>query len=269
MNLPEKYKLLIDTIKEIDGVLSIGKSGGEKIPEHNESDIDIFVFCSQVPDVTIRKAAVEKAAVSWMKISETKGRFWGVCDFATIDDADVCLMYFNISDMNDEIESILNGIRLDRESEYFYPTGRCASFLSMYILYDKTGYISSMKEKLSVYPLSLAEKLYNHHIRKINDAEDFERAVVRSDVLFYHSVLELATDHFLQALFALNRCYFPSRKRTLQFMENFKYKPANCAERLLEVIESGAKPNTLSKSYDMWVTLCDELSLINEVLQSR
>jgi hypothetical protein len=258
--LLDKYKFLINTISEIDGVLSIGKSGGENIPENNESDIDIFIFCNQVPDIQTRQAAVKKVAVSWMKISEAKGRFWGICDFATIDDTDICLMYFDISDMNDEIESVLNGSRPDRESEYFYPTGRCATFLSMHILCDKTGYISNMKEKLSVYPASLAENLYNHHIRKINDAEDFERAVARGDVLLYHFALELAIDHFLQALFALNRCYFPGRKRNMQYIESFKHKPENCSEKLLKVIKLGSEPDTLSKSYDLWVEICNELT---------
>jgi len=262
MSLLDNYTLLIDTIREIDGVLSIGKSGGGAIPENNESDIDIFVFCSQVPDANTRQVAVKKvgSAVSWMKISETTGKFWGVCDFATIDDTDICLMYFNISDMNDEIESVLNGSRLDRESEYFYPTGRCATFLSMYVLYDKTGYIADMKEKLSVYPLSLAEKLYNHHIRKINDGEDFERAVSRGDVLFYHATLELAIDHFLQALFALNRCWFPGRKRTLQFVQDFKSKPIDCSKKMLRIIELGSVAETLSQSYEIWSALCTELS---------
>ena len=261
MSLLENYNLLVKTIGEIDGVLSIGKSGGQHIPENNESDIDIFVFCSQIPDVKIRKAAVKKleSAVSEIKLSEKSGRSWGFCDFATVDNTDICLMYFNISDMNDEIESVLNGSRLDRESEYFYPTGRCASFLSLHIIYDKTNYIADMKEKLSVYPLSLSEKLYNHHIRKINDGEDFERAITRGDVLFYHATLELAIDHYLQALFALNRCYFPSRKRNMQYIENFKRKPVNCSERLLEVIELGSKPDTLPQSYDIWVNLCKEL----------
>jgi len=262
MSLLANYNLLINTIREIDGVLSIGKSGGGAIPEHNESDIDIFVFCNQVPDANIRQIIISKIgpAVSWMKISETAGRFWGVCDFATIDNTDICLMYFTVSDMNDEIESVLNGSRLDRESEYFYPTGRCATFLSMYILYDKTGYIADMKEKLSVYPQSLAEKLYFHHIRKINDGEDFERAVSRGDILFYHATLELAIDHFLQALFALNQCWFPSRKRTLQFAQEFKIKPRDCFERLLKVIELGSVAETLAQSYEIWSALCTGLS---------
>ena len=44
MALADSYHLLIDTIKRIDEVISIGKSGGQTIPTPNESDIDIFIF---------------------------------------------------------------------------------------------------------------------------------------------------------------------------------------------------------------------------------
>jgi len=261
MSLLDNFNLLINAVSKIDGVLSIGKSGGESMPLQNESDIDIFIFCDKMPDAKTRNAALKNIEfISWMKISETGGRFWGVCDFATLNNTDICLMYFTISDMNDEIDSVLDGSRLDRENEYFYPSGRCSTFLSMHIIHDKNGYISVMKEKLSVYPQVLSEKLYEHHIRKINDAEDFERAVMRGDVLFYHSTLELAIDHFLQALFALNKCFFPSRKRSYDFIESFEYKPTDCYERLLKVIELGVCAETLTKSYDMWATLCKELS---------
>jgi hypothetical protein len=168
-------------------------------------------------------------------------------------------MYFAVAEMNDEIESVLCGSRPDREAEYFYPTGRCASFLSMHILYDEIRYIASMKEKLSVYPESLAEKLYRHHIDKINDEEDFGRAVSRGDVLFYHTTLESAIDHYLQALFALNRHFFPSRKRTAGYVKDFRSKPQNCMERLFDVIVLGSNRETLSCSYGQWDELCKEL----------
>ena len=262
MEFIEKYNILIEEIRKIGEVLSIGKSGGENLPVNNESDIDIFVFCSQIPNIEKRKNTIEKSGldISEITINETGGRFWGICDFIIIDDTDICFMYFTVSDMSDEIDSVLNGSRLDRENEYFYPTGRCATFLSMHILCDKTGYIADMKKRLSEYPVSLAQKLYNHHIRKINDSEDFTRAVSRGDVLFYHAVLEKSIDHFLQALFALNQCFFPSRKRNMQFIEKFKHKPAECSERILKVIELGAGTKTLSQSYDIWCVLCTELS---------
>ena len=270
MALFESYKQLIGAVKEMDGVLSIGKSGGEDLPTQDESDIDIFVFCTQVPSVRARLAAVDKlgTAVSQKMIHEKGGKFWGICDFVMIGSTELCLMYFTVSDMDSEIESVLNGSRPDRENDYFYPTGRCATFLSMHILCDKTRYIEDMKKRLSEYPRSLAEMLWNHHIKKINDAEDFERAVARGDALFYHATLDSAMDHFLQALFALNQCFFPSRKRSLQFIAEFKRRPDDCTGCLLKVIELGAKAQTLSQSYDIWSALCGELAQLAQPISA-
>lgn len=266
MALKEYFYALINAVSSIDEVLAIGKSGGEMLPIQNESDIDIFVFCNQIPNIETRQATLKKIdfIIEEMMLSETSGRFWGVCDYITIDTSEICLMYFTISDMNSEIESVLNGSRLNRENEYFYPTGRCATFLSMYILYDKNGYIAEIKEKLLIYPLSLSKKLYHRHIIKIKDDEDFERAVQRKDVLFYHATLENALDHYLQALFALNKCFFPSRKRTLSFIEGFKCKPTDCSARLLEVIKLGSSAETLSKSYEVWSVLCKDILNLEE-----
>ncbi len=261
MNFSDDYHRLIEQISRLEEVLSIGRSGGEKLPVQNESDIDLFVFCSEIPSVENRRSAIERLGdtVTDCEISEKAGRFWGVCDFVFIGDAEICLMYFTTDEMDKDIESVLNGSRLDREDEYYYPTGRCASFLSMHILCDKQGYIKAMQEKLSVYPEGLSKKLFEYHIRKINDEEDFERAVSRRDVLFYHATLERALDHFLQALFALNRCFFPSRKRTIEWIERFEKKPENCSERLLKVIKLGASPETLFASYQIWCELCDDI----------
>ena len=139
MDLYEYFDSLINSVSRIDEVLSIGKSGGGKLPIQSESDIDIFVFCSQIPNARTRQAALVESGsgTSEMKISETSGRFWGVCDYITINTAEICLMYFTVSDMNSEIESVLSGTRLEREGEYFCPTGRAATFLSMHSFYDK------------------------------------------------------------------------------------------------------------------------------------
>lgn len=181
MALLEGYQALLRAVGETRGVQSIGKSGGEKLPERNESDIDLFVFCDAVPDLDARRAAMDKlgAAASDVQLSEHAGGFWGVCDFVTIEEAEICLMYFSLDEMSGEIDSVLSGSRLDREGEYFYPTGRCATLLSMHALLDRGGYISAMKTRLSRYPEELAVKLARHHLGKIGNEEDFERAVSR------------------------------------------------------------------------------------------
>jgi len=108
----------------------------------------------------------------------------------------------------------------------------------------------------------LEDVLIKYHLEKLKDREDLERAAGRKDVLFYHFAFEIAMDHFLQALFAINRTFFPSRKRTHEYIVRFDRKPANCYERLLEAIRTGAGPDGLAEAYAVWDGLVlDLLSL--------
>ncbi len=252
--------MLINAVAQMREVVAIGKSGGSELPDAKQSDIDVFVFCRSIPSVAFRQAAIDTLLiVSGSRISDTEDRFWGVCDYVILEDAEICLMYFSVDTISTEIEAILQAERLDKEGNYFYPTGRCATMLSMHALYDTTGFIDTIKEKLYVYPPDLAEKIIEHHAPQMNDAEDFSRALLRKDVLFYHCTLDKVLDHFLQVLFALNRCYFPSRKRSLQFIETFSIKPSDCPEKLLQAVALGGRPETLPQSYQIWESLCSEL----------
>lgn len=174
-------------------------------------------------------------------------------------------MYYTIAGMNDEIESTLSGEHPDKEDNYFYPTGRCASFLTMHTLCDKLCYIAAMQKRLYVYPESLAAQLIRYHLDLLADVEDLERAISRKDALFYHFALDLSLDHFLQAQFALNRCCFPNRKRTQSFIEIFTKKPERCAERILDVVALGARGETIMQSYEEFSTLCRELTALVDI----
>ncbi len=100
------------------------------------------------------------------------------------------------------------------------------------------------------------------HLGRTIDEEDFGRAVLRKDVLFYHQVLENAIDHYLQALYAVNETFFPSRKRTNKYIDSFKLKPENCYERLLNVVRLGSSPEGIEKSYTEWCSLVSDLESI-------
>ncbi len=75
---------------------------------------------------------------------------------------------------------------------------------AMLVFYDPDGVLQSFKIRLKEYPKKLAAAIVDHHLEALGDVEDMARAVQRKDVLFYHFALDLALDHFLQALFALN-----------------------------------------------------------------
>jgi hypothetical protein len=76
-------------------------------------------------------------------------------------------------------------------------------------------------------------------------------------------VIETALDHYLQALYAANKIYFPSRKRTKQYIDSFIIKPDKCYERLLEVISLGSNPEDIKRSYSKWCELVNDLKSCN------
>ena len=111
-----------------------------------------------------------------------------------------------------------------------------------------TGLLQTFKDRLKEYPKDLANAIVRHHWGALQDPENFERAVSRKDIFFYHFALDMALDHFLQALFALNKVYFPSRKRSEQYIQGFQSKPAACTDRLREIIALGSTAETLDRS---------------------
>lgn len=265
-------KILIDGISKIDEVQSIGISGGKtSFPKAGEGDIDIFIYCSEVPAFVKRQKVLNQlgSVLKDIKMNMFEKGHWGVGDFVLINGVETWLMYFTVNETLNEIEAILNGNYPDKLDNYYYPVGRCAMLKNINTLYDKNGFLQALKNRLSEYPDMLSEILTLHHLEALDDTEDLERAVTRKDVLFYHFAIDLAIDHFLQALFAINRTYFPSRKRTADYIDNFIIKPDRCNARLLEVIRLGACPDSISESYKIWKVMAGELKKKSEYLKAE
>ncbi|HPJ21954.1 MAG TPA: DUF4037 domain-containing protein, partial [Clostridia bacterium] len=141
----------------------------------------------------------------------------------------------------------------------YFPIGRVAMLASINILYDRDDFLSTSKKVLKLYPGSLKEKMISFHTPRMLDPEDFERAISRKDILFYHSVLDTAIEHFLMALFAMNETYFPSRKKSDEYIDGFDIKPNQCLERLKSVIKDSVVEEKMDTSYINYLELCDEL----------
>ncbi len=259
--LEPSFQALVDALSGLNCVRAIGKTGGASLPTDGFSDIDLFVLCERLPTRAEREALYLSLAgtCSIEEYGEAEHPHWGLVDSLLLGGQEVYPMFFTKDTFVGSIHSILRGERLEREANYFYPTGRCASILGMYFCYDPDGIFEQLKQHCASYPDSLRNALMSAHLTKLNDEEDFQRAIRRGDVLFFHSTLDLALDHFLQALFALNRVYFPSRKRSLEIIASFQIKPLNCEERLLRVVEMSSNSNTLSEAHEVWQRLCVEL----------
>lgn len=260
------FDKLIHQISQIKGVEAIGLSGGvQPMPKPGSTDLDVFIYGSRVPTAAERKEAVDQLGdlVEAVHYSKIDNEAWGLGDCLMLGGVETWLMYFEKTAVLAHLEAVLAGKYPDKVDNYFYPVGRCAMFLKMGILYDPFEFLSQLQIKLADYPKTLGRQLWRYHLELLDDVEDLGRAVLRKDILFFHFALDLALDHFLQALFALNSCYFPSRKRSFEYIANFSLKPEACEARLGEVLRLAADPETVELAYKNWLSLAADLKAIS------
>jgi hypothetical protein len=253
---------LVNVLRQHDSIRALGSSGGDRpFPETGAGDIDLFVYCSKVPSKAQRKEMLMSLAeeIEQIEIGKLERGYWGEGDCFLLAGVETWLLYFTVAEAHVELEAILHGQYLGRLATYYYPIGRCAMWKAMGVFYDPDGFLQSLKRRLEKYPHELAAAVLNHHLKALDDVEDLERAVHRQDVFFYHFALDLALDHFLQAVFALNKEYFPSRKRSESYVRRFKAKPVECEGRLSQVVALGGNAETLEESYRIWNILVSDL----------
>ena len=145
------------------------------------------------------------------------------------------------------LEEVLACKHLEKDGR-FYPVGRLASIESLNVLWEKDGAWTKIISLVKKHPSEFFKAWYNNEESRIIDEEDLGRSELRHEVLFFHQVVEEFLDHFLQALYALNNQYFPSRKRTEKSVEGFKLKPENCTTRLESIVILAASEETIPQA---------------------
>jgi hypothetical protein len=257
---------LVAGIAAQTAVRAVGISGGDRpYPQPGEADIDVFLYCTAVPSPAQRLKALQAVAgpIKGIEIARINGGPWGQGDRCLCAGVETWLLYFSEAEALAELEDILAGKYPGRLGEEYYPLGRLAMWRSMRALYDPDGFLTRLRDRLATYPEDLARTVLTHHLSALEDVENLERAVRRQDVFFYHHAFEIALDHFFQALFALNRTFFPSRKRSAEAIRQFTAKPTDCEARLRQAIAAAAQPETLGESYRIWQSLIIDLQSLD------
>lgn len=231
----------------VKGILQTGDVNAPLVP--GQSDIDLFVLCDSVPDADARKAFYRALgeAGEQAQMNVSNGGVWGYGDIFLVDGIDIMPMYFETREMAGYIEEVLSGAHLNREGR-FYPVGRLASVDTGTILYEESGEWTDLQSRTREYPAEFFRRYFAVQAGQILDEEDLGRVLLRKEVLFYHQVLEEAVDHLLQALYAANRRYFPSRKRTEQDVASFDRVPKDFCVRLRGILTDSVREEGIERS---------------------
>ncbi len=264
--LEESLSILVEALARLETVRAIGFTGNlQSLPKPGQGDLDIFLYCTIIPNIESRREVLESLndRISEVTLERSSGGHWGEADCFLLNGVETWLMYFTIDEARRELDAILAGGQLDRVDD-FYPSGRTAMYLKMTPMYDPDGILAAFREQVKDYSPQLSEQILYYHLAQLEDNEDLDRAALREDALFYHFALDRALDHYLQALFALNQVYFPSRKRSLEFIRSFARKPAHIESRLMDILGWASDPETLSLANEAWEKLVSELSGLTE-----
>lgn len=261
MNANEFKMTLVSVLRKDPRILGIAQTGDPNAPlVPGKSDIDLFVLCESVPTQEERLAAYQELAGmhDGVTMQVCAGGVWGYGDIFMAGGIDVMPMYFPIGEMRADLDELLAGKRIEKEGR-FYPIGRLASIETIHVLYEKENSWSELIAKVRSHPKELFDRWYQSEAARMIDEEDLSRAELRHEVWFFHQVAEEFLDHFLQALYAKNDCYFPSRKRNESAVDSFAKKPADCSRRLHNLIRLAAYEDTIDAAVSEIRSLAREL----------
>lgn len=269
MNDIELFKdELISILGKCNKITGIGQTGDINAPLiPGNSDVDLFVLCTSIPSKQEREefySNIQKVAFS-LQMEVCQGGQWGYGDIMSVDGIDVMPMYFTWQEMSDYLNEILACKHLDKDGR-FYPVGRVASVASMNVLYETDDSWTSLIQRVNRKPDEFFKTWYENEMNQVIDEEDLGRSMLRKEVLFFHQVLENALDHWLQALYAVNYCYFPSRKRTEEAMRGFQFVPKDGYNRLNSIIVKSAKSETICEGIEELRAITKELKELGKTI---
>ena len=264
MNVPAFRDKLVSMLSASPHVLAIGQTGDLNAPLiPGRSDIDLFVLCDAVPAQEERQALYQPLAgeTDSLSMQVCDCRDWGVGDVLVCGGIDIMPMFFTAAHMQRDLDELLGGCRIEKEGS-FYPIGRLSTVETMNVLYETDRAWSRLIDRVRQHPRPLFRAWYASQAGCMVDDEDLGRAQLRREVLFTHQVVEEFLDHFLQALYAVNDCYFPSRKRTERAIAGFSLKPKNCYARLLNLVALAANEATIDAAVTELRALAAELTAL-------
>ena len=159
ISIGERMDTLMEALSKIPGVSAAGVTC-EPTKENFEAarDIDLFLFCDRMPTELQRRKAYGPAAApdGEIRLAVCDNEAWGVGDRLLASGVEIMPMYFGCRETETFIRTVLEGKRIRREGD-FYPVGRLATLKSLHVFLDRGGWLSRVREGLSIYPDSLRD----------------------------------------------------------------------------------------------------------------
>lgn len=207
---------LVEELKNTDEIEALLLGGSRATDRYDaNSDYDYYVYLNKELPESKRRDILEKH----VKYMEFSNKFWELEDDGVLNNGiEIEFIYRSVEDIDNMLENTL----VKGNVSHGYTTCFIDNIMKSKVVFDKTGRVSSLKEK---YPKYLNDEFY----KKIIDANfpilldympslyyQVEKAIKRNDLLSVNHRITAFFEVYFDILFALNKETHPGEKRLLE-----------------------------------------------------
>lgn len=232
------FNLLWNEFATCPEIEAIALGGSRADTDYDEkSDYDLYIYCTNVPDESVRKQILEK----YCRYMEIGNSFWELEDDCTLKDGvDIDILYRNIEDFSQTIRSVVE----EHTAYNGYTTCMWHNLLNSRILYDKHGKLKNLQSKYRIpYPDELRDNIINKNLRLLTgnlpsyDAQ-IKKAAARNDMVSINHRTAAFLESYFDIIFALNKLTHPGEKRMVQYAaEKAEILPADFEDNLKKLFQ--------------------------------
>lgn len=259
------FKLLWNELAGLSEVEAIALGGSRAGDDYDEkSDYDLYIYCSEIPDESIRKNILEK----YCRYTEIGNTFWELEDDCTLKDGvDIDILYRNTEDFAQTLRSVVE----EHTAYNGYTTCMWHNFLHSRILYDKNGRLSALKKRYEVpYPEALRDSIISKNMRLLTGNlpsydSQIKKAVIRKDSVSVNHRTAAFLESYFDIIFALNKLTHPGEKRMISYAKEYaRLLPANFEENLNKLFQ-----NLFTDSDEALLTLNKIIEALERLISSQ
>lgn len=224
------------TLPEVDAIALGGSRAGSDYD--GKSDYDLYIYCTNLPDETVRKRILEKCC----KYAEIGNSFWELEDDCTLKDGvDIDILYRNIEDFSNSLYAVIEG----HTAYNGYTTCMWHNLMHSQILSDRNGKFTHLQNRYRIpYPDELRSSIIHRNWRLLTGnlpSYDLQikKAAGRKDLVSLNHRTAAFLESYFDIIFALNKLTHPGEKRMISYAkEHAEILPAHFEENLNELFSN-------------------------------
>ena len=231
------------TMREVVGIVCFGSYALGTADRY--SDVDLLVLCHpSVMPVGTRQTVLATLPATQYYHGQTCEMSWEepwatVADKVVLEAVTVDIVYQTQAWLTDVVEHVLTTSALSTPAMPFRPYTMLGLLDTGVVLYDPTGILAGLRQRLRPYPAVLKANIVRAYeplmVAGVAELHDYARRDIGPGAFLFHLVRVM--DAMASLLYAVNECYDPATKRGEIALDQLPLLPEGGVNRLTGLLE--------------------------------